>query len=119
MVLVVMASVAADAQWSTLQIRKTFDGGKGEQQPATVAYVNPPEGDHYWQVDVGARLHEWVFENDTATVFVGPVVEYHRADAEPTRRQAAVDKASFGGAVDSYFTRTPNVTPEDSRHCRV
>ncbi len=108
---VLIAASAADAQWSTLQIRKTFDGGKGEQQPAAVAYVNPPEGDHYWQVDVGVRLYEWFVENDTATLFFSPVAEYHRADAEPTSRQAAVDKASLGFAVDSYFTRTPIGTP--------
>ena len=108
---VLVAASTADAQWSTLQIRKTFDGGKGEQQPAAVAYVNPPEGDHYWQADVGVRLYEWLVENDKAVVFFSPVVEYHRADAEPTRRQAAVDKASFGFAVDSYFTETPIGTP--------
>ena len=108
---VLVAASAADAQWSTLQIRKTFDGGKGEQQPAAVAYVNPPEGDHYLQVDVGVRLYEWLVENDKATLFFSPVAEYHRADAEPMRHQAAVDKASVGVAADTYFTQTPIGTP--------
>ena len=111
-----LAASAADAQWSTLQISKTFDGGKGEQQPAAVAYVNPPEGDHYWQVDVGVRLYEWLVENDTATLFFSPVAEYHRADAESTRRQTAVNKASVGFAVDSYFTQTPIRHAEGSCH---
>ena len=108
---VLVAASAADAQWSTLQIRKTFDGGKGEQQPAAIAYVKPPEGDHYLQVDVGVRLYEWLVENDTATLFFSPVAEYHRADAEQARRQAAIHKASLGFAVDSYFTRTSIGTP--------
>ena len=105
---VLVAASVADAQWSTLQIRKTFDGGKGEQQPASVAYVNPPEGDHYWQVDVGVRLYEWFIENDAATIFLSPVAEYHRADADPT---TAIDKGSLGFAADSYFSRTPIGTP--------
>ena len=60
---------------------------------------------------MGVRLHEWLVENDKATLFFSPVVEYHRADAEPTRRQAAVNKASVGFVVDSYFAQTPIGTP--------
>jgi hypothetical protein len=106
--LVLIASTANAQWWSDIQVRKTFDGGRGEQEAATVAYVNPAQNEHYWLIDVAARINELVIPSAVAEIFVAPVVEYHSANGEPLRRQTATNKLTSSINAEMYFDPVAN-----------
>jgi hypothetical protein len=84
-----------------ISIRKTFDGTKEEQNPASLFWVHEPTGSdtNYSLIDVGVKVSEWepsLGKCSTQQLIFYPVVEYHKSSAE-TKRQG---KLSFAAKAE-------------------
>jgi hypothetical protein len=86
------------------EIKKKFDSGKDEQEPAQIALI-APDGwrSRYVLVDVAGRLKDLVFATTPAEIFIAPVVEYHKQDAEPLVKQKAVNQLAASLVTELYF----------------
>lgn len=99
------AAQASDpiGDWFTahkLAIRKTFDGSKEEQNPASFLYFREPTGSdtEFAVFDVAVKLSEVeLLENsNTSTLLLFPVVEYHRT----TKVGKRINKYGFTGKAE-------------------
>lgn len=76
-----------------ISLRRTFDGSKDEQNPATFFWVSEPEGpdDDYVLIDFAVKVNEFEKElNRGSQLLLYPVAEYHRT----TREDKPSDKGS-------------------------
>jgi hypothetical protein len=83
-----------------VQLRKAFDGGKGETEAAAVGFIAPGKNSQsYWLVDAGVRptpINVPFNNNGTFETFFFPSVEWHHMDAEPLQKQDATNKVVGG-----------------------
>jgi hypothetical protein len=72
-----------------ISIRKTFDGTKDEQNPASVFWLREPSSDDksYSLIDLAAKVSEWEprLGASTAQLLIYPVAEYHRSTSQSKR----------------------------------
>ncbi len=83
-----------------ISIRKTFDGSKEEQSPASISGVDEakPSGRRFWTVDVAAKVSGREFHPTTqSTLEIYPTGEYHQStkDSTSTNRGSAGLRADF------------------------
>ncbi|PCJ94781.1 MAG: hypothetical protein COA50_10330 [Flavobacteriaceae bacterium] len=92
-----------------VSIRKTFDGSKNENKPATFSlYENHKSDNDYINADVAIKIKEWELFEDSGTVLtLFPVAEYHRSTNENDKK----DKLSAGLNTEFYFGSKWNLKP--------
>lgn len=119
------ATTPTPRQWvwwtDQLDVRKSFDGGKNEQEPATIAFVNPSNGPDFWLVDLAVKHKGLDIAPPTRPVgveefFLSPSVEWHKTSAEPVSQVAATNKVSGNLTSEIYFrdlfsSRSKGTTP--------
>src|SRR5947209_5761847 len=105
-----MLAAVADAQtgalptsnapwWQQFDIRKSFDGASGEEEPASVGLVSPGRvSQTYWLLDGGVRFRpqSFHFGEDSGIahpplVIWYPSFEWHHMSAEPLAQQEATN----------------------------
>jgi len=77
-----------------VSVRRTFDGSKNENQPASLQMVESekPQDDSYFLADVGVKVAEFEFgRTPDLSLVIYPVLEWHRS----TQRDKAVDNTSL------------------------
>ncbi|WP_430966766.1 hypothetical protein [Spongiimicrobium sp. 2-473A-2-J] len=84
-----------------VSIRKTFDGSKNENKPATFALFEDHRSDNdFISADIAIKIVEWeLFENTGSILSLFPVVEYHRSSNDNDEK----DKLSAGLNVEYYL----------------
>lgn len=102
------AQTAKDWAWwiDQFDLRKSFDGGKSEQEPATVTYVNPNDGEEFWLVDLAIKYKGKDFAPESgplAELLVAPSFEWHKASAEPLLQLSAANKISANLTTEIYL----------------
>lgn len=77
-----------------VSVRRTFDGSKNENHPASLQMVESeqPQDDSYFLADVGIKVGEFEFgRGPDLSLVIYPVVEWHRS----TQQDKAVDNTSL------------------------
>jgi hypothetical protein len=108
------AQSARDWAWwvEQFELRKAFDGGRNEQEPATVAHVNPGDGPDFWLVDLAVKHRGLAIAPAPSSTgaaplvtefFLAPSFEWHRNTAEPLLQSATVNKISASLIGEIYF----------------
>jgi hypothetical protein len=114
LILVLLLSSARPVQaqvWKDLQVRKTFNGGRDEQQPASFSYVFRHPDPDFALVDFGIKHkgYDWPVppagaSNLRPEFLLYPSFEWHRGSAEPLRGVAAdFNKVSTSLNAEMYF----------------
>ncbi len=92
-----------------VDIRKTFDGSKNENKPATFAlYENHKSNNDFFSADVAIKFIEWeLLQNSRSIITLFPVIEYHRSSNDDEKK----DKLSAGLNGEYYFGSNWNLKP--------
>ena len=92
-----------------VDIRKTFDGSKNENKPATFAlYENHKSNNDFFSADVAIKFIEWeLLKNSRSIITLFPVAEYHRSSNDDDKK----DKLSVGLNGEYYFGSNWNLKP--------
>lgn len=97
----------AQTVFTDLQVRKSFNGGREEQQPGTIAYVFREHDPDFALVDVAVKHKgkDWEASGRRPEILLYPAFEWHRGLAEPLRGVAAdFNKLSGSVLAEVYFS---------------
>lgn len=104
-----------------IQIRQTFDGGKDEQKPATIAYTDSSAADAHYHVDLGVKIGDFDIveeirtrmghteETNYSTSFY-PTFEWHRLTT-PKEVNTLSGKLNFDVAIGKLRDRALEGVP--------
>lgn len=101
--LIGLGQTAPKTSWfqDNVSIRKSFDGSKNENKPATFAlFENHRSDNDFFNADIAVKIIEWeVFPNSGSILTLFPVAEYHRSSNDEDEK----DKFSLGLNGEYYF----------------
>lgn len=92
-----------------VSIRKTFDGSKNENKPATISLLeNHKSTNDFFNIDIALKIKEWdLLENSKSALVFYPVIEWHKSSNEDDKK----DKLSFGINGESYIGKDWKLKP--------
>lgn len=94
---------------NNVSIRKTFDGSKNENKPATFAlFEDHKSSNDFISADIAVKISEWeLLQDSPSSLSFFPVVEYHRSSNENDEK----DKLSVGLNGEYYFGNNWSLKP--------